>query len=138
MTTIAANLKQISSDTFVHNQVAGYRTSKLLRVSNGIVAVCGASYLCAQFLQWCARGNPQTVQRRDNDHFEALFLTHSGLYVYYDSLDGEHVDAQYHAIGSGRQYALGALYGGASTQRAVECASQFDPFTKQPVETLKL
>jgi hypothetical protein len=60
------------------------------------------------------------------------------LYVYYDCGTPEIVSNGYHAIGTGRQYAIGAMCHGATPRQAIIIASTFDPFSKKPVQTLRL
>lgn len=128
---------QMSADTFSHTKVSGLYVHKIERIGTTLVGCAGPSLLCQRFLKWRHNGGPPPVWKQD-DPFEALVLDITGLYVFYSGCTPERVQLPWFAIGSGRQYAIGALANGATTDKAVEIACQFDPYSKTPVETLRL
>ena len=67
--------------------------------------------------------------------FNAIAITSDNNVIYIDSNDGDSylhinvIEADYHAIGSGSDYALGAMMAGASPVESVRIASEFDTGT---------
>jgi 20S proteasome alpha/beta subunit len=54
-------------------------------------------------------------------------------------LDGdywEQLDRPFYAIGSGRDFAMGAMQAGASAERAIEVACELDAYSSKPVEVV--
>lgn len=137
MTTIAANQKGMCGDTFVYNTATGYYTQKIVRVGDSLVGCAGPSELCQKFITWRIRGSKDPVWGL-NTPFEALILDKTGMYVYTTCTTPDRVKTPFFAIGSGRQYALGALACGASLRDAVTAACRFDPYSKQPLESYTL
>lgn len=137
MTTIAANLKSLCSDTFSTTSVIGYQVTKVLRVGDAIVGCAGSTYKCEAFLSWFGKGG-RAPKFSNIDRFEALLLDSTGLYVFHNDLTRERLIKGFHAIGSGQQYAIGAMAANATPKKAVLIAAQYDPFSKAPVETFVL
>jgi hypothetical protein len=137
MTTIAASLTQMSADTFSHTQVSGYCVNKIVRVGTTLVGCAGPGDWCNRFIEWRTKGGkPPKVGKAEL--VEALVLDKTGLYIFYNTCVPDRIRLPYFAIGSGRQYALGALAAGLGTDRAIEIACQFDPYSKPPTDTLVL
>lgn len=137
MTTIAADLKSMSSDTFSTTSVVGYQVTKMLRVGDSIVGCAGPTYKCETFLKWFGHGGrPPSFSH--SDRFEAMLLDATGLYVFHNDLIRERLAKGFHAIGSGQQYAIGAMSARATPKRAVHIAAEHDPYSKIPVETFIL
>lgn len=59
-----------------------------------------------------------------------VFLAEGGLYF------SGPIECEYHAIGSGAKYALGAMAMGADAVQAVNVAARFDPHCGAPVLAL--
>lgn len=72
--------------------------------------------------------------------FEMLEITSEGeVFFYLNSLiPAGPITADYYAIGSGAEYALGALRMGASALEAVEVAAENDPYTGHPLMTVTI
>lgn len=137
MTTIAANLEYMCSDTFSSTSCVGYQVTKILKVGKSVIGCAGPSYKCEQFLKWFSKGGRAPIFNH-TDRFEGLLLDTTGLYVFHNDLVRERITIGYHAIGSGQQYAIGAMTARVRPERAVRIAAQYDPFTKLPLETLCL
>lgn len=137
MTTIAASLTQMSADTFSHTQVSSYSVTKIVRVGTTLVGCAGPGDWCNRFIEWRTKGGkPPKVSKTES--VEALVLDKTGLYLFHNTCVPDRIRLAYFAIGSGRQYALGALAADLGTERAVEIACQFDPYSKAPIDTLVL
>jgi hypothetical protein len=69
---------------------------------------------------------------------QAIYVHHVSDVVYRYT-DGRlvRIDADYHAIGSGQDYAYGAFACGANAEQAVEAAAQFDVCTGREFNSVK-
>lgn len=68
-----------------------------------------------------------------------LVNTKGEVYYYHDDVwPSGPIYAKYYAIGSGDQYAYGALSCGASAEAAVAVASQHDPWTGDKIQKIPL
>jgi ATP-dependent protease HslVU (ClpYQ) peptidase subunit len=107
-----------------------------------LVGCAGTSDVCQKFLLWRNGGNSPKLNKAES--FEALVVDSTGIYLFVNSLRPDRIRTTntakhfYCAIGSGKQYALGALAVGADPKRAVTVACLFDPFSKPPIELLTL
>lgn len=72
--------------------------------------------------------------------FQALEITPEGDVFYYNNrfVPSGPLYGPWHAIGSGCDYAIGALRMGATATEAVEVAMEFDPWTGGDVTLLRL
>lgn len=81
-------------------------------------------------------------------HCDALWVFPDGsLYnidIQYDNDDDEwrayitKLDVEYAAVGTGKKFAYGALYMGATAEQAVEAAAEFDVNTGGDVQTMEI
>jgi hypothetical protein len=128
----------IASDTFAHTDLVGYSVSKIQRCGDTLIGCSGSSDDCQAFMNWRNGGRPPKLAK---SLFEGLVVDKTGVYVFAHSLVPERIrnfskHRAFHAIGSGRQYALGAMATVADVQAAVVVSAKFDPFSKAPVEIL--
>ena len=137
MTTIASSLKMMAGDTFNSITGGGYYAAKIERVGTTLVGCAGPVSWCRQFIAWRRDGGKHP--RFSMDHpFEAMVLDRTGLYVFYSDCVPDRVAGKCHAIGTGKQYALGAMHHGATPDQAVDTACKFDPYSKPPIQREKL
>ncbi len=68
-----------------------------------------------------------------------MVVNPDGEVVHYDRhLVPIRVANEFHAIGSGRKLALGAMMAGASADKAVEIACHYDNGSREPIRTIRL
>jgi hypothetical protein len=85
-------------------------------------------------LKNCLKDNDLNFDFEDDDGFD-LLLAVGGEVFYIDQSFSVCLDALgIYAIGSGADYAVGALSAGASMELALEIASKFDPYTSSPFQ----
>lgn len=138
MTTIAYKDGVIAHDGLISagSQVFGSSFSKMFFVKKNIlgfdvkcIALAGDSS-ARYFLKNESLDYKTEVQ--EHLSFNAIAITSCGRVIYIDSNDGDNyihlnvIDADFHAIGSGCQFALGAMSSGATPEEAVMIASKFD------------
>lgn len=141
MTTIAYKDGVMASDAALNSGdtcVGG--VSKSARRDDG--ALCGGSGDTSRIraiLTWFLAGEDAKNKPdfgTDND-VQALIVRPDGAIEWHDNIGFTSVVAPFFAIGSGRDFALAAMYCGASAERAVECAAVFDKHTSGPVTVRK-
>lgn len=136
MSTIAYKDGVLAADTAcICNGVYEGRISKTERCLDGtIVAVTGDAAALAPFRDWISSGSKKD-ERPNVEDFSGLVVRPGGSVRNYDThfvpLD---ITADFYAIGSGRDIALGAMAAGASAKEAVEIACRYDVGSRAPVE----
>jgi ATP-dependent protease HslVU (ClpYQ) peptidase subunit len=100
----------------------------------------GTTVYCDAVIEWLIAGMPDDKPEMPSnpDSFTVIVATEAGLYEYIDSLRPIPLGQIKWAIGSGGEYAFGAMAAGACAKKAVEIACTFDPNSGMGVETLTL
>lgn len=91
-----------------------------------------------RFVAWLEAGGDPKEWGEGSPDLRALIVRPNGdLFLADDSLHfSGPIDCEFYAIGSGGDYAIGALAMGATVERAIEIAAQFDPNSGTPVTVL--
>lgn len=138
--TMAAD-KQMTLGNMRHSNIQG----KILRGEyHGLPALfagAGTKVYSAAVIEWLAAGMPaehKPEMPETPDSFTVVVVTEPGLYLYVDSLRPIPLGPCKYAIGTGEDYARGAMAAGASAKRAVEIACTFDVNSGMGVDTLTL
>lgn len=133
MTTIAWDGKTLAAD----RRMAGYMTTcKIFPVDGGYLAGAGAMdqlVEVAAYLQAVA-DKPDLPESQESEFIvvrgsEAFWLT-------WPHLREVRIRESFAALGSGSEFALGALAMGANAKTAVQVAAKFDPYTGGGVDTV--
>ncbi|GAC1333102.1 MAG: hypothetical protein NVSMB20_05320 [Bradyrhizobium sp.] len=128
MTTIAYRDRTLASDSIsTLGAIATCHFRKIARAPDGtLVAAAGGTLACGALLRWVDGGMAGPLGL-SNDDFTALAVNQDGE-LHFLSGDGSltRIEADFFAIGSGSELALGAMAAGVSARRAVEIACQFD------------
>jgi len=144
MTTIAWDGNMLAADRLV-----AYRGGRMgavakiaRRESDGaLIGSCGSLPLCQALHRWFIageEGDPPKMEY-DKDNFASGFIVRQcGAIDHITSVGMYRVEALLYALGSGADYALGAMSIGADARRAVEVASQWDNSTGGGVDVLFL
>jgi hypothetical protein len=135
MTTIAWDGKMLAADRCSCS--AGcfrFPITKLKRLKDGrLYASAGDTSDGVLVRQWLD-GEIPDKPKIDEDSFVALIVSSDGAFRMEGKLVSWPVEAP-HAIGSGREYAIAAMYLGKSAVEAVEIAALFDPNTGMGVNS---
>lgn len=146
MTTICYRSGEMAADTraFAGRGAASPgRKTKIRRLSDGSLfgcttTACGGADLIAD---WVEAGCPRpTSGDMIPDDFSAMLVRPNGeVFMAIDclGLTGP-LQAQFYAVGSGSEYALGAMYMGATAIGGVAAGIRFDPYTGGSITTLRL
>lgn len=142
MTTIAIRDGIMAADTSVWEGCYRGSKQKIVRTSLGhLFATCGDSGITERLAKWIEDGEsedrlPRIVEKTD---FAALVLYRDGSVGHYtERFMRSMIDGPFFALGSGNEFALGAMAMGASAEKAVEIACQFDPWSRGPVQVERL
>jgi ATP-dependent protease HslVU (ClpYQ) peptidase subunit len=138
VTTIATDGKTMAGD----GQAEACRTiislsrQKVTRLPDGSLCGCAGSGVDAiAFAKWLADGGPRP---KFKDSMSALHLKADGSLDYYSERgEPSPVEAPC-AVGSGMDFAIGAMLFGAAPEEAVAIASQRDPGTGGKITALSL
>lgn len=129
MTTIACDSKSMAGDGRVmcRGTIVGAQTEKVWRLRDGRLLGCAGRRVDGVAFRTYLEGG---AKPKIKEAFEALVLGLNGRATYFCEHDLDGLDTELPAaIGSGMDYALGALDAGASPERAVLIASGRDTGT---------
>lgn len=118
-------------------------TTKIYRVSDGLLALSGSGGHAHALLNWF-RGerDPAHWPKADSEDEagHVMHFTHAGVVVYSGTGcgTGEPVEDPFIAFGAGRDYAMAAMYLGCDARRAVEVACRFDIGCGMGIDVLTL
>ena len=144
MTTIATDGITIAADsrsTRNREILAGQTQKIIIRNGRSIYASSGATLLRNALIEWHVNGaNPKDLPVRGNDTPWALLVIEApGDLTLYDD------EAPYpvkltvpFTMGSGRDFAMGAMLAGASPAEAVKIACAKDIYTGAPVQVVDI
>lgn len=141
MTTICASRQhgEMAADTQVTAGNSSFPAKKIVATQHGLVGAAGTCLDCTSFFKWVDAGMPdERPSLVDGDSFQALVLSHDGLFYVEEDLALQRIERDFHAIGSGGASALAAMICGKTPKRAVEIASKVDACTGGPITVLKL
>lgn len=140
MTVIAWDGKMLAADKQVTLSGLMRTATKIRRIDDLLVGVSGNVCAASEIFAWVERGrNPQDfpkLQESEDDYANLLVIENGRVLTYARSpLPWEYEDSLF-AIGSGREFALAAMYCGKNAQEAVEIASHFEASCGKGVDVL--
>lgn len=145
MTTVAFRFPFLASDSAVNaNEVALGGMKKIFRLpSRALVGFAGYVSETMELLDLLrSELSPPKKLLRKFRGAHALVVHPDGEVWMIECENGRpshiQIAADYHAIGSGRDIALGAMAAGASARRAVLAAAKHDMQTRLPIQQLRL
>lgn len=139
MTTLAYRSGILASDSLVTSGGArsGLTARKIRRVGGALVAGCGFIGELERFISWVAAGMTGDDPLRGGET-NALLIAPGQPLLMFGSTGPWAVEADFVAMGSGEDFAFGAMAYGASAIEAIEVAIRFDVYSGGPIQTLKL
>lgn len=136
MTTCAWDGKTLAADT--RGTVGGFpfTKTKAYRLKDGrLYAGSGDAEDCAAVRIWLETGG----EKPKVENFVGMVIGADGsIWRYEDKLVPFQINQPFHAIGSGRDYAIAAMHMGKSAIEAVELACLYDVYTGAPITELSL
>lgn len=147
MTTIACNLKEMACDLqFTKGyqkfkgsskilEVTGERAKELFGYDKVLLGMSGSAADLGKMNRYLFGSGEKLDPIKESD---MLLLTKDGIYTSTNFKDWAVVDAKHFAIGSGSQYALGALANKVSPEEAVKVACKHDIYSGMGTKLFKL
>lgn len=135
MTTIIATRQAIWADTLCPHTVP-FHFSKIVRIGDSLFAGAGDLAPVLRFLEW-KRGGEKPDYPPDED-FDVIEINRAGIWLHDQDLCRIHIKGKHYAIGSGAEYATGALAMGATPKQALQIAARYDGGTGLPLECVAL
>ena len=142
ITTIAANKFEIASDLqFTHHTGHKFKGSTKIHEMYSprlypkpfYVGFCGGAQVCQQVVQWLS---DPTDKPPKVSNAEFLILTQDKkMFTFNNPTNWLEIKEPYYAIGSGMQYAAGAMAAGKSPLEAVKIAAKHDNNTGMGYKT---
>lgn len=140
MTTIAWDGKTLAADS--QTQAGGLRNRyvKAHRTSNGYLFASAGEMQANELVRlWIERGMPEDGKPSVSQEFTAILICPDGaVRTLEDKLVQMPVFDRFHAIGSGRDYAIAAMHLGKDAVGAIEVAAVFDIYTGGEIIALSL
>ena len=143
MTTIAWDGKALAADKRSTNNNLARTVTKITRVGKSLVGGAGDASQTEEMVAWLRRGAKVSdfpASQRDKEDWAAMLVIRPGGFI--DLYERTPYPTRYEdkifAIGSGRDFALAAMYLGKCASDAVEIASIFDAGSGNGVDVLVL
>lgn len=138
MTTIAWDGTTLAGDTLSVTYNLRRAACKVWRLADGRLYGGSGEYQgILAVKQWLEDGEPRGEKEPKLDDFSAMVIDQEGQCFRLESqLIYMPVSEPYHAVGTGRDFALTAMLLGKNAREAVEIAALFDVYTGEKVETV--
>ena len=134
MTTIVATMKAIYADTLCSYCVP-FKVNKIARIGQSIFAGAGDMDDLQRFFTWRREGGDQPAF---DEQIDILELCTDGIFLWGKKMVRLPIGDEVYSVGSGSQYAMGALAMGATPQQAIGIAAGLDPQTGKTINVVKL
>lgn len=140
MTVIAWDGKTLAADKQCTNAGHGSTCTKIHRCEGGVVAFHGDESHAMQLLKWFDSGRDPAKWPlpTGKDTADAVFVSYDRKLWKYSGPYGALVEDPFAAAGSGRDYALAAMYLGKTARDAVLVASALDVYCGNGVDALEV
>jgi hypothetical protein len=137
MTTIATDGKTIAADSRVTGTFIG-RHDKLFEINGSVFGVSGNVTRVMRVVDWLAAGCPDNSRPEVDDDFAILQLHPEGVLFWDSALRPVAYGIPHAAIGTGGEFAMGAMMAGKSPEKAVEIACGLDECSGPPIVSMRL
>ena len=133
MTTIAYRNGVLAADTAMCRGDAKYADAivKIAKLPDGrLAAAVGSAGYCGEWLRWCQDGGEEakrpTPKEGEGFFDTGLIVELSGELLIFEPTGWFRCHPEYYALGSGREFAIGAMAAGAGPEAAVRVAVKHD------------
>ncbi|KAF1711074.1 hypothetical protein CSC70_03875 [Pseudoxanthomonas kalamensis DSM 18571] len=133
MTTIVWDGKTLAAD----RQMAGYMTTcKIFPIPNGYLAGAGTMHQLIEVAAWMQEGKDKPALPESEDSEFIVIRGDEAFWLTWPYLREVRIREPFAVIGSGAQFAIGALAMGSDAKTAVKIAAQFDPETGGGIDSV--
>lgn len=139
MTTVAYKDGVLAADRAIsaNGHIGATRKVNRRKSDGALIGWCGTVSVCQKWAEWFLAGERGTAPGLGSDDESAsqvIVVRPDGSVEQYDRYGRAVYDAPYYAIGSGTDYALGAMAFGATARQAVAAAMKHDHMTGSGVQ----
>lgn len=140
MTTIAWDGTTLASDSRCSSETRSISVRKIRELADGsLVGFAGTTTNMKRVVEWLDAGSDPELKPKLRGDTEVLVIRPDGTAIEYDkTLEPIEMKDVVAAIGSGGEYAIGAMEAGLSAVQAVEIACRRDPSSQGPIDELQL
>lgn len=143
MSVIAWDGKTMAADKRAVFGTTIFTTTKIERIGDALLAYAGEASFGEEMIAWWRRGaKPEDfpASQRDKDDWAGLLVIRRGQRIarYERTPYPVWFEDKCFAIGSGREFALAAMYLGCNARRAVEVACALDSGCGNGIDVLEL
>lgn len=140
MTTVAWDGETIAADRLCGSH---YEVGKLFRLKDGsVIGGAGTYDQIVEVVAWLNAGAKPEAKPKlpEEDGSDLLLVTPKGVafWLTWPFLRRVQINEPFAAVGSGGEFALGAMAMGAKARRAVQVAMRFDPHTGKGINVIKV
>lgn len=136
MTTVIATLDGIYVDTLCDYHVP-FRLKKHTRIRDSVFAGAGDMDELSRYFAWISDGGDQPDIGPELG-LDILEVCAEGIFIWGRKFVRLQVQEKAYAVGSGSQYAMGALAAGCTPKQAMAIAAKYDFGTGKQVEFARL
>jgi hypothetical protein len=137
MTTIVATKKGIYSDTLCSYSVP-FKVDKVVEIGKSLFGGAGDLDDICKFFEWRRKGGKKADAPTIEDGVDILEVCADGIFIWGKKLVRLKIDQDVYAVGSGSQYATGAMEAGLPPDKAIEVAAKYDSQTGLPIKFVRL
>ena len=142
MTVIAWDGKTLAADKRAVNAGLSRTVTKIRRMGKLLVGASGNASASAELFEWVKRGRKEKdfpkIQSKTDDNASLLVIDHGRILKYEVSPIPIIFEDKFFAMGSGRDYALAAMFLGKDAVYAVQIACLFDVDCGNGIDLLNL
>ena len=135
MTTIACNHEMMAADSQVTDGNIKEKCIKIFKVNGDIIGIAGSYSEGLAFVRWWS---DKEKEKPSFSETEAIVLKPDGTIERWDGAFYPMAVKGFQAIGSGSNFALGAMEMGADPKKAVQVACKYDCYSCPPVRVKKV
>lgn len=130
MTTVAVRGGFMAADTQATDGggIKCTKTQKIFVANDCVIGICGALFDALVFVEWFKdpKKNRKPCLSNEADFLALVLRPDRRVELWTANLVPNEVTEDYYAIGSGGAVAMGAMYCGATAEKAVEAAIKWD------------
>lgn len=134
MTTIVATKTAIYADTQCSYTVP-FKVNKIARIGQSLFAGAGDMDDLQRFFNWRREGGDQPAFE---DAIDIIELCTDGIFLWGKKMVRLPIGDEVYSVGSGSQYAMGAMAMGATPKQALAVAAKLDISTGSETTVVKL
>lgn len=134
MTTVAWRGSVLATDSALTCGNMQGKFTKLLKMRGMAYGFCGDADQVVRTIALLSMNTPYTELKKVKGDIGILVLTTDGCLMMDNDMQPIPVENEFWAMGSGAEYAMGAMAAGKNAKQAVEIACQFDPGSRLPLQ----